>query len=403
MRSAFLVITAFMSLAGRAQDPVVQSIINAVDIGRMMADLDTLSGQAQVDVGNGAQTILSRNEAQPGNALAADWLQQRIAEAGLVPQLDIFSAGNGENLLAEWTGTVHPERKVIICGHYDSMPAGPVASPAADDDGSGTVAVLEAMRVLTQHSFENSIVFAFWDMEEQGKLGSINYANGIDMDETPVVGVVNLDAIAYDGDGDGLMRVHTKNIANSIALKDTAVLVNQTYTGLQLPMGINLPGATYSDHASFWSRGIGAILIIEDFDDDANPHYHTTTDLPEFIDEPYFHGLARLGIGTTAVLARPVPEDPMEVTATSGKDPGLSVYPNPMEGTVTVRIPPGPGLTGLDLYDAMGRHVLDLTPGAVSGNSRLYQVNASALAPGTYVLRSVRDGRVTSLPVVRTP
>ncbi|HMZ49449.1 MAG TPA: hypothetical protein PLP28_10760, partial [Flavobacteriales bacterium] len=71
-----------MSLAGRAQDPVVQSIINAVDIGRMMADLDTLSGQAQVDVGNGAQTILSRNEAQPGNALAADWLQQRIAEAG---------------------------------------------------------------------------------------------------------------------------------------------------------------------------------------------------------------------------------------------------------------------------------------------------------------------------------
>ncbi|HRT53690.1 MAG TPA: hypothetical protein P5291_06385, partial [Flavobacteriales bacterium] len=114
MRSSFLVITAFMSLAGRAQDPVVQSIINAVDIGRMMADLDTLSGQAQVDVGNGAQTILSRNEAQPGNALAADWLQQRIAEAGLVPQLDIFSAGNGENLLAEWTGTVHPERKVII-------------------------------------------------------------------------------------------------------------------------------------------------------------------------------------------------------------------------------------------------------------------------------------------------
>ena len=403
MRPIAIAFAALACLAGRAQNPVVQSIIDAVDIGRLMADIDSLSGQVPVDVGSGPQTIFSRNEAQPGNALAADWLQQRIAQVGLTPQLDIFSAGNGENVLAEWPGTVHPERKVIICGHYDSMPAGPVASPAADDDGSGTVAVMEAMRILTQHSFENSIIFAFWDMEEQGKLGSINYANGVDMGETPVVGVVNMDAIAWDGDGDGLMRVHTRNIANSIALKDTAVLVNQTYAGLQLPMDINLPGATYSDHASFWSRSIGAILIIEDFDDDGNPHYHTTTDLAEHIDQPYFQGLARLGIGTAAVLARPVAEEPLTVAPAAARAPELTVFPNPTMGTTAVRVAPGNGPLALDLYDAMGRHVLDLLAGRTAVEGRLVQFDAGALPAGTYSLRMARNGRAVSVPMVRVP
>lgn len=387
----------------RSQDPIIQSIVDAVSIDSLMLDLVKLSGEIPIDIGNGPEVIFSRNESQPGNALAADWLQARCEQMGQTPTIDLFDEANGENIIVELTGAVHPERKVIICGHYDAMPGGPVAAPAADDDGSGTVAVLEALRVLSEHAFENSIIFAMWDEEELGKLGSIHFANGIDTGEVEIIGVVNMDAISYDGDGDGLMRIHTKNIANSIALKDTALAVNQAYAGLQLNVAINLPGAVYSDHASFWNKGLSAILVIEDFDDDGNPHYHTTTDLVEFIDQPYFQGLARLSIGTTATLARPIPDGTAIEPPIASEERTLFVYPNPTAGRTVVRTAPHGTIASLALYDAFGRQVMDLANVRVGAFERTYELDLGYLTPGSYALRLTTGDRITSVPLVRMP
>ncbi|MBK9759437.1 MAG: M28 family peptidase [Flavobacteriales bacterium] len=387
-----------------AQNPLVQQIIDEVNIDSLMNDLGLLSGEAPVNVGNGEELIVSRNKNQPGNPLAADWLQQRFEELGYTATVQVFSAGTGENIIAEKTGSLHPERKVVICGHYDAMPGGPVAAPAADDDGSGTVAVLEAARVLAPYTFENTIVFALWDEEEQGKLGSIFYAGVAAGNDVEITGAVNMDAISYDGDGDGLMRVHTKTIANSIALKDSAVMVNALYAGLNLPMAINLPGATYSDHASFWSENYGAILIIEDFDNDGNPHYHTSTDLVDFIDQPYFHGLARLGIGTAAVLAKPV-SDPtaiLENTARPAKE-SIFAYPNPTHGTTQVRVTALGGQARLSLHNSLGLELMELGDGTFAPGRHSFSFNAQDLAPGAYVIRFTSGGMTSTFPIVRIP
>ncbi len=379
------------------------SIIDAVSIDSMMADLAPLTGETSVDIGNGTETIFSRNKNQPGNPLAADWLQLRCEQLGFSPSVQIFSAGTGENILVEKLGSLHPERKVVICGHYDSMPGGPVASPAADDDGSGTVAVLEAMRVMAQYEFENTIVFALWDEEEQGKLGSIYYAGVAAASDVEIIAAVNMDAISYDGDGDGLMRVHTKNIANSVALKDTAMMVNQTYTGLQLPMAINLPGATYSDHASFWSENYSAILIIEDFDNDGNPHYHTSTDLIEHIDQPYFHGLARLGIGTTAVMAKPISGETAVTPVNAPAAARIFAYPNPTAGSTIVRSEALENNTTVALYDALGQRVPDGFVRMHRSGMRSMELDAAGLSPGSYILRITGEGVSVSTVLVRTP
>lgn len=404
MRRTLTVLGIVAISCAHAQNPYIQAAIDAVNIDSMMLDLGLLTGEAPVDIGNGPQTITSRNKNQPGNPLSALWLQQRYADMGFTPSVQVFSGGTGENILAELPGAVHPERKVIVCAHYDAMPGGPVAAPAADDDGSGTVAVIEAMRVLSQYTFENSIVFAEWDEEEQGKLGSIFYAGVAAGNDMEITGVVNMDAISYDGDGDGLMRVHTKNIANSIAIKDTAVLVNNTYAGLQLPMAINLPGATYSDHASFWSESYGAILIIEDFDNDGNPHYHTSTDLLQYIDQPYFLGLARLGIGTTAALAKPL-SGPMAISpmADAREREELFAFPNPAHGLVNVRYTTEGGRTSMEVMDAMGHTVVQMAEGMLAPGRHAFQFDASALAPGAYVVRVIREGHATTFPLVRVP
>jgi hypothetical protein len=79
------------------------------------------------------------------------------------------------NVLAVQRGTVDPNRVVIVSGHIDSRVTDVMDftkdSPGANDDGSGTAAVIEAARVLSKHKFPYTIVYAALSGEEQGLLG----------------------------------------------------------------------------------------------------------------------------------------------------------------------------------------------------------------------------------------
>jgi hypothetical protein len=387
----------------QAQDPSIVSALAAVSLDSLVLDLERLTGERTVDVGNGPESILSRHKLNTGNALAADWLQQRLLALGYSPVVQGFNAGTGENILAEKVGTLHPGRKVIICGHYDAMPGGPVNAPAADDDGSGTCSVLEAARVLAPYSFENTIVFALWDEEEQGKVGSAYYAGVSAANDDTIAAVINMDAISYDGNGDGLMRIHTRPVANSLAIKDSALVVNTTY-GLNLNIAINNPGATYSDHASFWSEGYGAILVIEDFDNDGNPHYHTPTDLLQYMDLAYWQDLTRLSIGTTAVLAVPVNGPSAIADVAAPPVAALRVFPNPaaQEARLWLELRQV-GVVRITLCDALGRSAQVLHDGQVAAGGRAFPIPVHALTPGTYLVRVESGGTVRTVRVIRTP
>jgi hypothetical protein len=79
------------------------------------------------------------------------------------------------NVLAIQRGTVDPNRVVIISGHIDSRVTDVMDftkdAPGANDDASGTAAVIEAARVLSKHRFPYTIVYAVLSGEEQGLLG----------------------------------------------------------------------------------------------------------------------------------------------------------------------------------------------------------------------------------------
>jgi hypothetical protein len=79
------------------------------------------------------------------------------------------------DIVAIQRGTTDPNRVVIITGHIDSRVTDPMNAtadaPGANDDGSGTAAVIEAARVLSRHRFPATIVYAALSGEEQGLLG----------------------------------------------------------------------------------------------------------------------------------------------------------------------------------------------------------------------------------------
>lgn len=368
-----------------AQHPGIQQIVDAVDADSLVWRLERLSGDVPVNVGEGDTLILSRHKSQPGNALAAQWLRQELLRTGYTPTVEHFG-GTGENILAVKAGTLHPERKVYVSAHYDCMP-GLAVAPGADDDGSGVCAVLEAARVMAGHEFENTVVFALWDEEEQGMLGSAYHAAAAAGNDELVAAVVQMDAIAYDGNGDGVMRIHVRPVANSIAIKDSALMVNTNY-GLGLPIAVNNPGATYSDHASFWSEGFGAMLVIEDFDNDPNPHYHTPNDRLEHLDIPYWRNVSRLAIGTAAAMAVPAGLAGVRQPAPKVE---LAVFPNPAQGQLQVSCAGASTAMQLLLVDATGRPVRHWYMPAIGVPAGAAPLDLQGVPPGAYVLQ-LHDG-----------
>jgi hypothetical protein len=79
------------------------------------------------------------------------------------------------DVLAIQRGTTDPDRVIVISGHIDSRVTDPLNAtsdaPGANDDGSGTTAVIEAARVLSKHRFPATLVFAVLSGEEQGLYG----------------------------------------------------------------------------------------------------------------------------------------------------------------------------------------------------------------------------------------
>ncbi len=282
-----------------SQSPVVQSIINQTNLDSLIFFVEELSGEVQTIIGGSPYTIVSRNKYQPSNDKAADYIEQKLEYYGLDVYNQSFSS-SGRNVYGVLPGTEFPNQSWMICAHYDDMPSGSVA-PGADDNASGTAAVLEAARILSQESFPYSIIFALWDEEEQGLVGSNYYANLASSNGDSILGVINLDMIAWDSDNDDIAEIHTRSVGNSYDIKDKMVEVNSVYN-IDLNIQIDDPGTTASDHASFWSNGFGAILLIEDWQD-FNAYYHTTNDLVVHYNQPYYHLMSKLAIGTLATFA----------------------------------------------------------------------------------------------------
>ena len=112
-----------------------------------------------------------------------------------------------KNVFAIQRGTTEPNRVVIISGHIDSrvsdvMDAAKDA-PGANDDGSGTAAVIEAARVLSRHKFPATIVYAVLSGEEQGLHGGKIMADYAKAQGWQVIANLNNDIIGNSCGSDG--------------------------------------------------------------------------------------------------------------------------------------------------------------------------------------------------------
>jgi hypothetical protein len=398
MKRVGIVLGLIFSLRAGAQDPFIESLINDLSIDSMMLYVGQLSGETAVDIGAGPQMIVSRHKDHPGNGMSQAFIQQKLSQFGYSPVLQSFSA-TGYNVLATKPGVVPGLPAVVIGAHYDAMPGGVYDAPGADDNGSGTAALLEIARVIAEVDLQHPVVFAFWDEEEQGLVGSAFHAGGLAANDVQLRGVINMDALAYDGNGDMKARIHSRAIGNSHEIADTVFAVRAHYN-IDLDLLLTVPGATYSDHASFWNEGFGAILIIEEFGADGNPFYHTPEDRVEHFDVPYYEKLARLSLGTLVTLA----ELPQE-TAIDHIDPSsieITVFPNPATDLVHVWISTSSkGSLQVQLIDPLGQVMMEMEEGVLPPGKHAFTFDLHALPAGSYFIRA--NGSRGSIRTIKLP
>src|SRR5437868_5234531 len=161
-------------------------------------------------------TLSSQTDPKRGIGAALNWAEGQFKSFGL-PTVRPCDAFTGERLpsptrvcdmVAIQRGTERPNDVVIITAHVDSRVSDPLNAdafePGANDDGSGSAAVLEAARILSKHKFPGTIIYSLDSGEEQGLYGAKVIAAYAKAQGWNVVADLNNDIIGNSCGSDGL-------------------------------------------------------------------------------------------------------------------------------------------------------------------------------------------------------
>lgn len=218
MLFAALFISTAAVAAPTPQDARLAKISSGVDAARMKATVERL-----VAFGT-RHTLSSQSDPVRGIGAAVRWSEAEMKKLGLAT-LQTCDTVTGRrvptptkvcNALAVQRGTERPNDVVIISGHIDSRVSDVMDftkdAPGANDDGSGTAAVMEAARVLSKHKFPGTIVYAVLSGEEQGLLGGKILADHAKAQGWNVVANLNNDIIGNSCGSDKVCDAKTVRV-----------------------------------------------------------------------------------------------------------------------------------------------------------------------------------------------
>lgn len=316
-------------------DPLVAEMISQVMTAHLSTWIGRFSGVEAALAGGTPYAGLTRHTASGASVLNATQAAYDCLQAiGLDVQFHDWSGSgySGRNVIGTLPGGVLSNEIVVVVAHLDDMPSSG-AAPGADDNASGSVAVLTLAGILRQFSFEKTIRFILVTGEEQGKLGSSQYATEAQARGDDIRAVFNMDMLGWDSIDGPVFRLHTRPVGNPGYTGDLAIasvftnVVDLYGMGGSLSPAITNSGITSSDHSAFWNSGYPAILAIEDYPADVTPYYHTANDTLASLNMTYYTAAVKACVATVAHLASPTGRTPVDVLEVAAGDwtPGSGI------------------------------------------------------------------------------
>jgi len=366
---------------GIAKDTIIQEMANQVNWDSILGCIRRL------------QNFRTRYSSTDSARACATWLVNRFVAYGFDSvYTDSFSATYSRNVVAIKRGMVFPGRIYVVgCGHYDCTSGSPTTfAPGADDNGSGTAMVLEAARVLRNYRFEYTIRLIGFSGEEQGLLGSADYALKAYNRRDTIRGVINGDMFGYTTPNrDTLMVINDTTYRSNLWLANYFAACADTYTALKKRVWTGR--RAQSDHASFSRQGFTAIQERENLNV-SNPYYHTIGDTIGGGLNAYtmVHQGVRAAVATIASLAIPYRTAVAEENQDGPRLMALEVMPNPAHSKVVLKVRLAPARAKeraqLKIYDVLGRLKYSSEP-KESDSFSVRVGPGSGLGPGVYLIR----------------
>ena len=291
-----IIVVSFLLIFARSYsqefNPVINQIISKIAIDSLVRTVNDLSGENPVLINNQEIVIKSRQWDSEHNANAQKYLEERLISYGLETSIQCPNQ-RCCNILGFKEGILNPETYILIGAHYDDMSYNGDA-PGANDNGSGCALVLEAARIFQDYDTDYSIIFAFWDEEELGMLGSKEFAAQCALNNVNIEVVINLDMLAWDKNDSRKTKIKMKRVGNFNNLINIATTLNSIYNcGLEV-------FTTYPDYYGtgdcdyFWHNGYNAISFADNME--YMDAYHSIFDRINLFNLNYYLRNSRLMI-----------------------------------------------------------------------------------------------------------
>lgn len=336
------------------RDPEIEQMVKEVSSDSLKAYIYKL-----VSFGT-RNTLSSTTDKNRGIGAARNWILSRFNEFAkqsngrLTAFIDTITYEpdkrrvdhpiNLGNVVATLKGTDPNDNRIfIISGHMDNMRTNVMDStgdaPGANDDGSGSAAVIECARVMSKHSFPATIIFVTVAGEEQGLLGATYMANKARKQNWNIEAVLNNDIMGSNNSSETNIIDNTKVrvFSEAFSVQDTGrreMTIRQL--GLendgkarQLARYVKEVGERYvdnlqvvmiyrndrflrgGDHTPYVENGYAAVRITEMDENYYHQHQNVRMengiqygDLPEFVDYEYLRKNAAMNLCNLANLAK---------------------------------------------------------------------------------------------------
>jgi hypothetical protein len=297
-------------------DPIPESVKPKIELPKKTSPDEAIEKISKEELKKNLEYLASndlegRMSGKKGNKLAAEFVKKKFEEMGLSTEYHKFpikrvNPGPKNEIGDDFTQNVYawiegndPQLKneiVVVGAHLDHIGYGPSMSrwggnkvhPGADDNASGTVALLEIAKAFAALKDQNkrTIVFMAFSAEEMGLKGSIHYVNNPQFprdnpDIKKHVFMLNMDMIGYLGQSKSVV------FNDGSSSPDVGAIIDSLSKKYLFAKNITLRGTSGSDHAPFYNKKVPVAFLHTGLHD----HYHTPRDSAEKIN---YEGLVKV-------------------------------------------------------------------------------------------------------------
>ncbi|WP_260397563.1 M20/M25/M40 family metallo-hydrolase [Empedobacter brevis] len=363
MKYIYLPIIIFIvSIGIKAQEfnPFYQSIVTQVKFDSVQQKLQKFQDFGIKTVGSSAHdNVFSWLKLYYTNYGYSNIEQQSVSVFGKI----------GYNLIVTKIGKKYPDEFIIIDGHYDTL-----NGPGANDNGSGTVTLLEIARLIADIETDYSIKFIHFTGEERGLIGSQEYVNKIAVPQNlEIKAVLNIDEVGGVANKMNTTIVCEQDESNPISNNAaSSELTNQMarifplYTSLKT----EISRAYSSDYMPFQAVGYPITGL---FEKNETPYAHTPQDTIDRMDVKYLTEVVKGALAT--LLHFSFAQEKLNTIENSIST--LQVYPNPV--VETLHFSQNLQQPTIIIYDESGKQVF-----YKKFQTSVSQINLEYLVSGVY-------------------